>query len=316
MPPKGKSKKSVPEDGDELDVTLTPPSEESASISEQLNQQKQKEERRRMSDVVKVLLMKKESAKMRLLRVQSTLAADPENSENKHFLLLQQKLLETAYADYCGFQNQLYELSVPDEVRCEEEMKFISFESSYSQLFVKLTMLLEAAVKREAAPNVTQPAALPYVPPLKAPLPTFDGNYENWFAFKNMFTNVMARYEHESPAIKLYHLRNSLVGAAAGVIDQDIINNNDYEAAWDTLRERYEDKQVIIDKHIDAIFNLPTMGKDSAVGLRKIIDTCSKNVDGLKNLELPVDGLGEMMLLNVLSKKMDIETRKAWELNC
>ncbi|XP_055522586.1 uncharacterized protein LOC129716774 [Wyeomyia smithii] len=155
----------------------------------------------------------------------------------------------------------------------------------------------------------------PYIPPLKAPLPTFDGKYENWFAFKNMFENVMDRYHTETPAIKLYHLRNALVGAAAGIIDQDIINNNDYNAAWETLKERYEDKQVIVDKHIDAIFNMPAMIKENANALRKIIDTCCKHVDALKNLELPVQGLGEVMLLNILSKKLDIETRKAWELS-
>ncbi|XP_062542292.1 uncharacterized protein LOC134210267 [Armigeres subalbatus] len=310
MAKNAKNRKNTPVESDEVQDSAA-----GVSIGEQISRQKQKEERRKIEEELRVLLLKKESTKMRLIRVQGALEASPENAENKHFLHLQQKLLETAYADYNYFQNQLYEISIPDEVRCEEEMKFIEFEALYSRIFVKLTTLLEVAVKAEAAPVANQQGCLPYVPPLKAPLPTFDGNYENWFAFKNMFENVMGRYQHESPAIKLYHLRNALIGSAAGVIDQDIINNNDYQAAWDTLRERYEDNQVIIDKHIDAIFNLPSMNKDSAVGLRKIIDTCSKNVDGLKNLQLPVDGLGEMMLLNVLSKKMDLETRKAWELN-
>lgn len=187
MSAKGKNKKKAQEPGQpgdvDLDSTLTVGS---GSISEQLNQQKQKEERRRIGEELRVLLLKKESAKMRLLRVQGALTAGPENAENKHFLHLQQKLVETAYADYSYFQNQLYELCVPDEVRCEEEMNFINFEALYSQLFVKLTTLLEAAVKKEAAPVENHPGALPYVPPLKAPLPTFDGNYENWFAFKNI----------------------------------------------------------------------------------------------------------------------------------
>nr|XP_029729299.1 uncharacterized protein LOC109410486 [Aedes albopictus] len=73
--------------------------------------------------------------------------------------------------------------------------------------------------------------------------------------------------------------------------------------------------QVIVDKHIDAMFNIPAMTKESAAGLRKLIDTVSKNVDALKNLELPVEGLGEMVLLNVLVKKFDLETRKAWGLD-
>lgn len=47
--------------------------------------------------------------------------------------------------------------------------------------------------------------------------------------------------------------------------------------------------------------------------LRKLVDSVSKNVDALKNLDLPVEGLGEAMLINLISSKMDIETRKDWE---
>lgn len=147
-----------------------------------------------------------------------------------------------------------------------------------------------------------------HLPPLKVPLPTFDGTYENWYAFKSMFETIMDRYQSESPAIKLYHLRNSLVGKAAGIIDQEIINNNDYAAAWATLTERFEDKRLIIDKHIDALFDLPKMCGENAADLRKLIDVCTRNVDALKNLELPVDGLGESMLINRITKKLDGET--------
>ncbi|XP_062558009.1 uncharacterized protein LOC134222881 [Armigeres subalbatus] len=105
----------------------------------------------------------------------------------------------------------------------------------------------------------------------------------------------MARYDNESPAIKLYHLRNSLIGKAAGIIDQDIINNNDYAAAWAILTERFEDKRLIEDKHIEALFTLPKVQKENSVDLRKLVDTCVKNVEALKKLGLPISGLGKRM---------------------
>ncbi|XP_055623679.1 uncharacterized protein LOC129767085 [Toxorhynchites rutilus septentrionalis] len=284
------------------------------TVGEQLLQQKLKESNRQKKEEFDVLLKKKESVARKLTRIQVSLE-EPETAD-KHYLQLQLKMLDCAYNEYCDLQNRIYDLNTSDEIQCAEEMRFIEFEQLYSALYVQLTKKFEASVKSEMKPVVVQPVhSQSSVPPLKVPLPTFDGNFENWFAFKNMFENVMARYDNESPAIKLYHLRNSLIGTAAGVIDQDIINNNDYDAAWKTLRERFEDKQVIIDKHIDAMFNIQVMTKESAVGLRKLIDTVSKNVDALKNLDLPVEGLGEMMLLNVLVKKFDLETRKAWGLN-
>ncbi|XP_055615124.1 uncharacterized protein LOC129761430 [Toxorhynchites rutilus septentrionalis] len=152
-----------------------------------------------------------------------------------------------------------------------------------------------------------------FIPPLAVPLPTFDGTYKAWYSFKSMFQNVMARYATETPAIKLYQLRNALVGKAAGVIDQDIINNGDYEAAWAILTDRFEDKRLIIDKHIEAIFSLPKLAKDNSIELRQLVDACVKNVQALENLELEVDGLGEQMLINQLASKMDRDTRKVWE---
>lgn len=47
--------------------------------------------------------------------------------------------------------------------------------------------------------------------------------------------------------------------------------------------------------------------------MRRLIDTCTKNVEALKNLDLPVDGLGEQMLLHQISSKLDKGTRVAWE---
>ncbi|XP_058449072.1 uncharacterized protein LOC131429038 [Malaya genurostris] len=47
--------------------------------------------------------------------------------------------------------------------------------------------------------------------------------------------------------------------------------------------------------------------------MRRLLDTCTKNVDVLKNLGLPVSGLGESMLVNRIAMKLDNDTRKAWE---
>ncbi|XP_065076229.1 uncharacterized protein LOC135699811 [Ochlerotatus camptorhynchus] len=283
-------------------------------VSEQKRRQQQVELRKKKNEDMTVLVKKKDTVDRKVRRIQ--IALQHPNAEDMHYLQLQMKMLDSAYTEYNDLQNRIYDLNPSEEVRYGEEMRFIEFEKLYSGLFVQITKRIDAAAKNMMVPAVVQPVNnLPSVPPLKTPLPTFDGNFENWFAFKNMFENVMAHYPTESAAIKLYHLRNSLVGAAAGVIDQDIINNNDYDAAWATLRERYENKQAIVDKHIDAMFNLPAMMKESTTGLRKLIDTCSKNVDALRNLQLPVNGLGEMMLLNVLSKKFDIDTQKAWALN-
>lgn len=296
------------------------------TISEQILEQKQKEKTKVMEEKLKVLVHQRGAVKGKLTRIRNALEDNDDvpnnNLKNVHFLQQHSKTVELCYGEYNELQNSIYALALSDERRSEQEQRFIEFESLYNDLSIRLAMLLGDA--RQPAPTV--PALMPpqyptaptptaphVVPQLKAPLPTFDGTYESWFSFKCMFQTIMARYENESPAIKLYHLRNSLVGKAAGIIDQDIINNNDYAAAWAILTERFEDKRLIEDKHIEALFTLPKVPKENSSDLRRLLDTCVKNVEALKKLGLPVSGLGERMVVNLVASKMDNDTRKAWE---
>ncbi|XP_058840546.1 uncharacterized protein LOC131696033 [Topomyia yanbarensis] len=79
------------------------------------------------------------------------------------------------------------------------------------------------------------------------------------------------------------------------------------------LQDAYEDERLIIDTHIDALLNLPKMTTENGNELRTLIDSCSKHVDALKNRELLVEGLSEMILVNVIAKRLDKDTRKIWE---
>lgn len=275
-----------------------------------------------------VLVRQKKAVESRLSRVQRALLDSEENPnpnlQNIHFLQLNLQTVECCYRQFNELQNSMYALPLSDETRDAQEEEIVVFETAYNDLIIHLNSMIAPIIKEETravVPAVPLIPAFPtaatqsQLPPLKVPLPQFDGSYENWLSFKCMFQTIMGRYKHESPAIKLYHLRNSLTGKAAGIIDQDIINNNDYDAAWEMLTERFEDLRLIIDRHIEALNRMPRVTKESAVELRKLVDNCTKNVDALKNLDLPVAGLGEAMLINLISSKMDPGTRKDWETN-
>ncbi|XP_058446018.1 uncharacterized protein LOC131427111 [Malaya genurostris] len=244
-----------------------------------------------------------------------------ENNVNVHWLNLQLETIRRCNEDSEKIYLEICNLT-PRDHRDEHTAEYLRCEELFSSLYVSIQTKLEEKKNAEAnqARMTTNVASLnPAIvanssaPHLQVPLPTFDGNLENWYSFKCMFQTIMRRYPNESPAIKLYHLKNSLIGNAAGKIDQDVINNNNYEAAWKMLEDTYEDERVIIDTHIEALLNLPKLTCESGEELRKLIDTCSKNVDALNNRNLPVNGLAEMMLVNLVAKRLDKETRKLWE---
>ncbi|XP_039435934.2 uncharacterized protein LOC120417801 [Culex pipiens pallens] len=234
-----------------------------------------------------------------------------------HFLQIQMDIVTRCYDEYNTFQNLIHALPLSDNLRTEHEEKYVEFESLYTDTAVRLSTLIERATKPVPAPVpnasavVLRQAERLNLPALQVPLPTFDGSYE--YSFKAMFTTIMNRYQHEEPALKLYHLRRCLVDKAEGIIDQEIIDNNDYDAAWLLLKQQYEDKRIIVDKHVDNLFNLPRISQESATNMRKMINVCTKNVEALKKQNLLAVGLGEQMLVNLIAAKMDKKLRVAWE---
>ncbi|XP_062556797.1 uncharacterized protein LOC134221623 [Armigeres subalbatus] len=287
-----------------------------------VQQQKQEQKRKEMSKKLEKILDHRDLAKERMLRIREGLAVA---NISIHWLRLQLETLrqcndelQKTYLDICDL--------VPRDQREGHKQSHFQDEELHAELFVNIQSEIakwNAAEEEKKRGNMSAlaPAFVPQqpvvvnssTPHLHVPLPTFDGSLENWYSFKCMFKTIMSRYPNESPAIKLYHLKNSLVGGAAGKIDQDVINNNDYESAWKMLEDTYEDERLIIDTHIDALLALPKMNNENGNELRNLLDICTKHVDALKNRSLPVEGLAEMILLNVIAKRLDKETRKLYE---
>lgn len=106
------------------------------------------------------------------------------------------KTVENCYSEYNNFQNNIYTLPLSGEAQDEEEEEYVKFEMLFNDLSIRLNSLIETVTKAQAllsvapasgaiaAPEIAVPN---HLPPLKVPLPSFDGTYENWFSFKCMF---------------------------------------------------------------------------------------------------------------------------------
>lgn len=139
------------------------------------------------------------------------------------------------------------------------DMDLIKLEKTYVKAHGILFDLMEerdAMISAAVPPKLagTPTGATPGLP--HVPLLVFDGSYENWFKFKTMFTDVMAKYPNETDAVKLYHLEKALTGKAVGAIDQQTLKDNNYAGAWKILTERFENRRTIIDIHTNGILNL------------------------------------------------------------
>ncbi|XP_055633678.1 uncharacterized protein LOC129774015 [Toxorhynchites rutilus septentrionalis] len=127
-----------------------------------------------------------------------------------------------------------------------------------------------------------------------------------------MFLDLMDA-SRDSDAVKLYHLEKCLIGDAKNVIDAATIRDGNYEHAWRLLKERYDNKRLIVDTHIQGIKNLPKMKKKSSKELRTLLDECTRHVEGLRFMEQELTEVSELFVVNILTAALDRESREIWE---
>lgn len=123
------------------------------TVAEQKSQQKAKQEVSKMEEQLKTLSHQRGAVKGKLTRVKSAIehsdGAPNPNIMNLHFLGLHQKTIEQSYREYNEFQNLIHALPLSEERRAEQEAKYIEFETMYTDLSIRLSMLMEAATKQK-----------------------------------------------------------------------------------------------------------------------------------------------------------------------
>ncbi|XP_028134068.1 uncharacterized protein LOC114329225 [Diabrotica virgifera virgifera] len=112
-------------------------------------------------------------------------------------------------------------------------------------------------------------------------LPSFDGSFDQWFFFRDRFTSIIRENSSMSKVQKFHYLRLSLQGKAADKVKSFQLCEANYDIAWKLLKDRFEDKKILIKNHIKALFDLPTLTKESYHGLTSIRDGIEKNLNAL-----------------------------------
>ncbi|GFX45072.1 integrase catalytic domain-containing protein [Trichonephila clavipes] len=141
------------------------------------------------------------------------------------------------------------------------------------------------------------------------PLPVFRGRYNEWPSFKSQFDNIISNNNDLSESQKLYYLKASLQGDAKLLEAVD----DSFESLITALKTRFENKRLLTETHINAILEIEKLTSESARDIRTMTDILSKNIRALKLLGFERNNLSDLILLNIILKKIDRETRKQFE---
>ncbi|GBN14055.1 hypothetical protein AVEN_183663-1 [Araneus ventricosus] len=223
-------------------------------------------------------------------------------SKNCHCLQQKVEKLRKQYYELPGTT----EISMEDEALYELEERLETLEIRFKVILEDLTSKREKAIKDNSENECSKSVKIKLP---KIPLPIFDGKYEEWSSFGNQFMNLIANNDDLSDSEKLYYLRSSLKGEAKQVETED----DTFDSLFKALKERFENKKLIINAHVNAVMNFEKIQYASAKDLRYLLDNIRKSLRALKVLEYERNKLSDIVLLNILLPKLDKESKKLFE---
>ena len=132
---------------------------------------------------------------------------------------------------------------------------------------------------------------------------SFDGEPKNWQFFVDSFNCAIDSNESLSGVQKLTYLKNLVTGKAASIIDGIPLSNNNYETAFNLLKDRYDNKQLQISSHMKSLLEISDIYNVNNIdSLRTMYDNIETQIRHLKHLGIEADMYGPMLVPIIMSK--------------
>ncbi|XP_011860459.1 PREDICTED: uncharacterized protein LOC105557752 [Vollenhovia emeryi] len=182
-----------------------------------------------------------------------------------------------------------------------------AIEQQAAQVIEQQAELIRS-LRAQGTTNVDNKIKLPIIR-----LPTFSGELEDWKRFSDTFTALI--HNSELSAIQKHqYLVGALTGNAAKIVESIEISAQNYEVAWNLLKDRYEDERALKKRHLQCLFEMPRLERESATALQGLVDHVHKHLRMLKALGSSTDDWDDM-LVYMIEESLDKVTRRRWEEN-
>ncbi|UYV66056.1 hypothetical protein LAZ67_3006301 [Cordylochernes scorpioides] len=203
--------------------------------------------------------------------------------------LLESELDETQYEDYSKAKDDIFNMLVS----IEEALSLIETkENTHSD-------------KQLPESNVNLP---------KINLPIFNGDSANWLSFREIFNSTINSNQTLTEIQKFQYLNASVKGPAEKLIRGFPISDKNYQQAWDTLCNRFNNRRELAFSQINKIFSIRPLKSISTGSLYEILDVCNEGIRNLSVLGLEKNTLTDLILINFFEKRIGEALRKEWEL--
>lgn len=143
-------------------------------------------------------------------------------------------------------------------------------------------------------------------------LPTYSGRYEEWPTFQDLFVSLVHNNTSLSDVQKLHYLKCSVAGEAEVLLRHICVTDSNYIQAWETLKQRYGNKRIIVNSLLNRLFSHKRVSIQSANHLKMLLDNTTECISTLNNLNVNTDSWSPLIIFLTV-QKLDQESRKDWE---
>ncbi|XP_037928768.1 uncharacterized protein LOC119663185 [Teleopsis dalmanni] len=189
-----------------------------------------------------------------------------------------------------------------------DEEGFISLEREVQNMSLKVEELKLASTSSHTSTLTSASMQLPRVI-----IPRFSGNYLEWRQFRDLFNEVVNK-QSLANCQKMFYLKSNLDGEAARLIAHLTVSEDNFSSAWSLLCQRYDNKRLLVNAFIAKLISQQIITSESSEAIKRLHDTTSECILGLKNLEINIENWDPIILF-ILTKKLDPITHSLYEQN-
>lgn len=149
----------------------------------------------------------------------------------------------------------------------------------------------------------------------KVTIPVFDGDWNKWIPFKNLYTSLIDSSPELSDLEKHSYLRSLLSGQPEVLVRNISITGANYSTALDIIKKHYDDPYRQLNNHFHSLYTAQSVNPKVKTSLRDLIVQFRQHVAGLNTIfteNSDIDQLSQCLIYWFLVKT-DKNTRTDWE---
>lgn len=266
-----------------------------------------------MADRVRAIKGKRTYLKGQITSLETFLTVNKDDLDLTNLKLRFEKLK----SNFESFEDLQQELLLLEE-QADHEDEYEAITNNYFDLASRVEKLLRTDVDIASVHSSGEGSGSTEKPPVfgrpklpEIPLPSFSGNYEEWITFKDDFESLIHEDHFLTTAAKMSYLKRALSGEARDKISLFTKRSADYEKAWDYLCDCYDNKRIIISKHLSNLTKLPQVEKDKMPeGLTKLADHTRTHMKALERYNIHVT---PEVVVNLLEDRLPPFLATKWD---